>query len=466
MRGNPLTSPEAGYTVGDSGQPSVSATRLGRRRTRLRWLLERSARWSTGGKDVEWDSPAALNMAGVATRSLSRSVWGIFVPLVLPVAGYGVYSLLQTTAAVLTQIGILGTPQTLLRQPGRKLPIAGLFLHSLLIACIVLPLLISRHGAEDGWYGVLVAAMAVTLIGYGILVARTKAANAFAGVFRAEALGALALLLALGGLVLAQQSRGAHEASYVVVCALEIGATVVVVLTLMLSTSTHVTREEFRLAGTTGVLSSVYSVGILVLLDLLIFRRLEMYFLEASPDGLRGVAVFGLGVQLASLPLLFPSAMVEAWMPGLATSFASGWQEFEERFKTNRQTYRRAFAWVLAASILGPAVLVRLVFTRYAPWMWYLVAFATIRVVCSYAGYYSSVLYVARRERWLYLPGLLGVLVGIGSNWLLTVRWGVRGAVAAFALTQASVAIATLVAFRAATPWMRRDAGRGAPTGA
>src|SRR5437867_1017595 len=264
MRGNPLTSPEAGYTVGDSGQPSVSATRLGRRRTRLRWLLERSARWSTGGKDVEWDSPAALNMAAVATRSFSRSVWGMFVPLVLPVAGYGVYSLLQTTAAVLTQIGILGTPQTLLRQPGRKLPIAGLFLHSLLIACIALPLLTLRHGAGDGWYGVLVAAMAVTLIGYGILVARTKAANGFGGVFRAEVFGAVALLLALGTLMLIQLSRGAHETSYVVVSTIEIGATVVVVLTLVLSAGTRVTREEFRLAGTAAALPSVYSVGILV----------------------------------------------------------------------------------------------------------------------------------------------------------------------------------------------------------
>ena len=159
--------------MGDPGQPSVGVTRHGRRQTRLRSALGRFARWCAGGKDVEWDSPAALNMGSVATRSLSRGVWGMFVPLVLPLAGYGVYSLLQTTAAVLSQIGILGTPQTLLRQPSRRLPIAGLFLHSLFIAGIALPLLTLRHGAGDGRYGVLVAAMAVTLIGYGILVART-----------------------------------------------------------------------------------------------------------------------------------------------------------------------------------------------------------------------------------------------------------------------------------------------------
>jgi len=86
-------------------------------------------------------------------------------------------------------------------------------------------------------------------------------------------------------------------------------------------------------------------------------------------------------------------------------------------------------------------------------------AFAAIRVVCGYAGVYSSALYVVRRERWMYLPALLGALVALGSNSLLTVRWGLRGAVLAFALTQATVTIAALLAFRAATPSMRRDAG-------
>jgi O-antigen/teichoic acid export membrane protein len=403
-------------------------------------------------------------MGAAGVRSLSRSVWGIFVPTMLPVAGYGMYSLLQTTAAVISQFSILGTPQTLLRRPGHKLPVAGLFLHSLLIACLVLPLLWLRRSPRDSWYDILVTAMAVTLMGYGILVARAKAANAFAGVLRAEFVGAFALLFGLCALVLTRHGRGTHDTSYVTVAALEIGASVVIVLSLMLPHSTRMTRHEFRLAGTAAVLPSVYSVGILVLLDLLIFRRLEMYFLEASPDGLQGVAVFGLGTQLANLFLLFPSAMVEAWMPGLATSYASTWQDFEDRFKSNRQTYRPAFALIVVASIIGPPLLVRLVFTHYATWTWSVGAFAAIRVVFSYAGFYSSALYVARRERSLYLPGLLGVVVGIGSNWLLTVRWGVRGAVVAFALTQATVAIATMMAFRTATQSMRRDAGRQAST--
>lgn len=405
--------------------------------------------------------PAPLNVGAAAVRTVSRSLWGMFVPAVLPIAGYGTYSLLQTTAAVMSQIGILGTPQTLLRQPRRKFPIAGLFLHSVLIACLLLPLLLLRGGVTDGSYDLLVVAMAVTLIGYGIVVARAKSANAFAAVFRAEAIGGLALLAALGGLLLLGRRGGGRGASYATVATLEILVTLVVVLVLVVPPSTRITRQELRVAGARVLLPSVYSVGLLVLLDLVIFRRLEMYFLEASPDGLQGVAVFGLGAQLAGLFLLFPAAILEAWMPGLATSFAGAWSAFDAHFASNRRAYRRAFALVVAGSILGPPLLVRMLFTRYMPWVWYIGAFTAIRVVCGYAGLYSSALYVTRGERWLYLPGLLGAVVGIGSNWLFTIPWGIRGAVAAFALTQGTVAVATLVAFRAAIPSMRREAGGG-----
>lgn len=399
-----------------------------------------------------------LNMGAAGVRSLSRGIWGMFVPIVLPLAGYGTYSLVQATAAVTAQVGILGTPQTLLRQPGRRLPIAGLLLHSLLVAFIVLFVFRLRTGIEDHWYGALVTAMTVTLICYGILVARAKAADGFAGVFHAESVGAIALLLALGGLLIVQLGHGSRDLSYVTVAALEIGATLVVVAVLMVARTTRITRAEVALAGTAAALPSVYSVGLLVLMDLLIFRRIEMYFLEASPDGLHGVAVFGLGVQFANLFLLFPAAMVEAWMPGLAVEFARAWPEFEGRLHTNRQTYLRTFAIVAAASILGSLFLVRFVFTHYAAWIWYIVAFVAIRVVCSYAGFYSSVLYVTRHERWLYLPGLLGAIVSIVFNSLLTLRWGIRGGVVAFALTQISVATATMMAFRAATPSMRGEA--------
>ena len=440
-------------------------TGLGSWQRRLQQVLERPPFSAWGSRELASGSPAVFNMAAAAVRSLSRTAWGLALPAVLAVADYGKYSLLQTTAAVISQVGVLGTPQTLLRQPGRMLPIAGLFLHSTLIACLVLPLIWLRAGVEDRTYAMLVAAMSVVLIAYGILAARAKAASAFAGVLRVETIGAVALLLALGGLFWLQGWRGSHATGYATVAVLEIGATFVVVIGLLVARGTRVRREELTLSGTLPVLRSVYSVGFLVLLDLLIFRRLEMYFLEASPDGLQGVAVFGLGAQFANLCLLFPAAMVEAWMPGLATSFESGWPDFAARLRSNRRAYVRTFGLMVVAAIAGPLLLVPLCFTRYSPWTWYVAAFATIRVVCSYAGFYSSALYVTQRERALYVPGLLGVLVGIGSNAVLTLRWGVRGAVAAFAVTQAVVAIASLAAFRGATRTPRRERGEDRPLG-
>jgi O-antigen/teichoic acid export membrane protein len=196
-----------------------------------------------------------------------------------------------------------------------------------------------------------------------------------------------------------------------------------------------------------------------VLLDLLIWRRLEIYFLQASPDGLRGVAVFGLASQLSSLLLLVPSAFAEAWSPAFAADFRIGWVPFERRFRENRRVYRRIIALlVLAAAAITP-LLIRVVFPKYWPWVWQASAFVLIRVVASYAGLHSAAIYATKRERWLYAPVIAGGVVGVVSNVVLTLPWGLRGAILAYALTQGTVAVATLVVSRASA---RATAARGA----
>jgi len=209
----------------------------------------------------------------------------------------------------------------------------------------------------------------------------------------------------------------------------------------------RVSREEWRVSGLGAVLPSVYSVGGLVLLDLLIWRRLEVYFLQVSPDGLRGVAVFGLASQISALLLLLPWAILEAWSPALAAEHRVGWDAFETLFHANRRVYRRVLAVLLLAAVLATPLLVRVAFPKYWPWMWQIQAFVMIRVVCSYAGFHSAAMYATKRERWLYVAVIVGGAVGIASNALLTPRLGLRGALVAYALTQLTVALATLVAF-------------------
>ena len=82
--------------------------------------------------------PAVLNVVSSGVRAATRAGWSLFVPYLLPVDSYGVYSVFQTTVTAVTQLAVLGTPQTILREPTRELPMAGLFLHSLSIAALVL----------------------------------------------------------------------------------------------------------------------------------------------------------------------------------------------------------------------------------------------------------------------------------------------------------------------------------------
>lgn len=437
--------------------PESDATRGGPWAT-LRGWLARGGLVASGEGTLDPRSPPVLNAAAAAARTAARGVWGIVVPAILPIAGYGAYSVLQTTAGVVAQVGLLGTSQTILREPGRRLPIGGLVLHSLLLAGVALPVAVLVAPLPDPRYPWLLGALVLGLIGYAIAVTRAKAAGAFADVLRAELVGAAAFAVAIG-IVVFLVVRGRQPVDYGVVVLLEAVATAVLLAALGRSRGGRIAGEEWRLAGTPAFLRSVYSVGGLVLLDLLIWRRLEIYFLQASPDGLRGVAVFGLASQLSSLLLLVPSAFAEAWSPAFAADVRTGWAAFERRFQANRRVYRRVLATLVGTAAVTTPLLIRLVFPKYWPWVWQVSAFVLIRIVSSYAGLHSAAMYATKRERWLYVPVIVGGVVGVVANVALTLPWGVSGAILAYAFTQGTVAVATLVASRASARAATRSVG-------
>jgi O-antigen/teichoic acid export membrane protein len=393
------------------------------------------------------DSAPLANTHAAVVRSLARTAWGVFVPSALTVPAYGAYSILQTTAAVVSQIGVLGAPQTILREPPRSVPLGGLLLHSVLVAAVALAVMnfLAPVTGGGGYYSLL-GALALAQIAYATLLPRARAAGAFREVLRAEWIGAAFFGLAIAvSLMTGAAAPRSHYGRFVV---LETLATLIVLASLALSHGTRIGDHDWRLAGLSRVLRSVYSVGVLVLLDVLIWRRLELYFLQASPDGLKGVAVFGLASQVATLALLVPGAMLEAWSPGLAAVSRTGRDAFVARLRENQRIYLPTFAAITVGALALTPVLVHVLFARYVAWMWYILAFVLIRVACGYAGFYSAALYATKRERALYVPVLAGGTIGVLSNTALTLRWGLSGAVAAYALTQGTVALATWFAFR------------------
>ena len=99
-------------------------------------------------------------------------------------------------------------------------------------------------------------------------------------------------------------------------------------------------------------------------------------------------------------------------------------------------------------------LLILTIFRKYEAWIWSITAFVAIRVICSYPGFHSATLYASRRERLLYAPVAVAAVVAVVSNIAFTLRWGVSGAIVAYALTQIAVAGGTMVVAQ----WARRQA--------
>jgi len=201
-----------------------------------------------------------------------------------------------------------------------------------------------------------------------------------------------------------------------------------------------------------AVFASIYSVGMLALLDVVVFRRLEVYFLERSPDGLAGVAVLGLSLQIATVALLVPTALLEAWQPRFAVAANTD----GETFAKDIARHGRLFTWIMTAIVvvgaLVPLIAIPIAFPQYLPWTGYIVALVAIRIACAGAGFFSSVMYATGRHRALYPPAVVSALVAIVGNALLTSHLGLRGALIAYGLTQVTLAGLTVIAFRRSTP--------------
>jgi O-antigen/teichoic acid export membrane protein len=190
----------------------------------------------------------------------------------------------------------------------------------------------------------------------------------------------------------------------------------------------------------------------LALLDVVLFRRLEVYFLERSPDGLAGVAVLGLALQIATVALLVPTALLEAWQP----RFAVIANENEDAFDAAVSRYGRVFVWMIVAIVTAgtavPLIAIPLAFPHYQPWTGYIVALVAIRILCAGAGFFSSVMYATGRHRALYPSAVVAAVVAVVGNAVLTSRLGLRGALIAYGLTQLTLAVLTVAAFRRSSP--------------
>jgi O-antigen/teichoic acid export membrane protein len=384
-------------------------------------------------------------VAAVLIRTGARAAWGLTLPIVLSLTAYGQYNVYATMIAMAVQLAVLGSPQTIIRNAGRDMPMLGLLVHASGLAVFGLLAYMAATGQDQGYTEVLFAAILCT-VAYTLFAARAKAFLAFGSSLKGELLGACALLFGLVVLLRRSQACGDICTSPKHAILIEAAAALAALVTFVLVKRARLSRPELTLRGTTVLLRSVYSVGFLVLLDLVIWRRVEVYFLEHSPSGLTGVAVFGLAIQLANMLLLVPTSLVETWQPQFAMYYRDSRSVFVRYYTNRRYTYLVCSALIIVGGLLAAGVAIPFAFPKYTAWLWYVLAFVAIRLICSVAGFHSAVLYAISEERRLYAPVLTGSAIAVLSNVLLTLRYGLAGALVAYLLTQISIAILTVVA--------------------
>jgi len=402
-------------------------------------------------------SPAAPYVGAVALRTAARAVWGLALPAAFSMAAYGRYQLFATIAAMAAQLAVLGAPQTIVRHAGRRVPMAALVMHAGALGAVAIAAAAAFVPAARSPIAVGVLAAAVlAAVAAALFGARAKARLAFATSCYAEALGAAVLVLTAALLALSTAARTRLSPwSAMLIESLALAATAAALLRARPNRSPHA-RADDAPPPARALFGDVYSVGALVLLDVVLFRRLEVYFLERSPDGLAGVAVLGLSLQIASVALLVPSALLEAWQPRLALVRGGEGGAFEHEVRRRAKQFAPL---MLAVTLLGtavPLVAIPLVFPQYRPWLWYVVAFVAIRLACAGAGLYSAALYAVGRQRVLYAPAVIGALVAILTNATLTRHTGLRGALVAYATTQLVVAGLTVAAYYRGSAWRER----------
>jgi O-antigen/teichoic acid export membrane protein len=381
-------------------------------------------------------SQSWINLVAVAIRTVAKLGWGLAVPACLTVSGFGVYVVLQATVGMVAQFSLMGAPQVVLRSAGRRIPLGGILLHSLGLAVPLTVLGLVVSGAKAGWPQALAAFGGCALIVQFLFSARLKSTRNFGGVLIAESAGAVVLLVCASVLVASHAGLvpGFPTVSFVHVFAIDLLVMLLITAVVLWHQRTTL-RDDLHLAGACGVLPSLYSVGALVMMESL-FWRLQLYALNASPDGLEGVAVFGLAMQLIQPAFLSSTAIVEPWWTVIAAASRRAGPDLPGLVDAKDRLYRRLFLGLILLLLAALPFVLRLAFARFLPWSSYVYAFVALKLLSGMSGFWSSALYATGNEKLLYVPTVAAAGIALAGSLTLTLHAGLGGAVVVFGATQ------------------------------
>ncbi len=387
-----------------------------------------------------------VNILSRCLGAATRALWGLVVPTLVPVDQFGKYSIIKTEAGLLGQMSLLGAPQVILRRSTQIHSPAWLVFHSLTL--LVLGWYISGALLHRGFHFVIYL-LAASQVLQGIGAAWSRRNGHFSMTLVGEVL--IAAFLGIGGVIFAIQVTSTSAQAVLWLLGIEATAGVVAGLWLLKvrsETREYIFQRENSAYSYYRILREIYGIGLLVLMDAILWRRIELFFLE-STHGPTAAGVFALGSQLGEIACLPMAAILEVWYPGLSETWARRKGEWEREWMRRTRIFRVIFVLSILLSVVSVIAIVHSPLLRhYSPWTTVILILVLAKVVLNYACLHSSAMYATGNQRQLYLPVLVASILKLASNWLLTSRLGLQGAVIAYIISHGYLSIATILAAR------------------
>ena len=372
-----------------------------------------------------------------------RAAWGLAVPSMLSVSDFGVYSVAKAQAGLLAQGSILGSPQVILRRGVEVGPPGVWAIHTILL--LSLTWYVSSRLFGD-YHSVAAYLLATAQASQAIAAAFARRHGRFGLAFWAEIAFAVVLILGfawlaligaeLAGLPRQEWFLGIESAAYGL-------STVLLWRGLPANPAAAFWKPHYW-----SLFREAYSIGGIVLMDVIVWRRVELFFLEAG-TGKDAVGVFALGVQLGEMACLPMAAVLEAWYPNFSDIWACRRKEWFSYLRDRKKKFLALYG--SSVVFVPPAVLAVLrapFLEHYQAWVLPVLILATLRVALNYAGFWSTVLYSTGNQLVLYRPILIAAGMTLAGNALFTIRFGLSGAVLTYAVVHTYLALATTAAAR------------------
>ncbi|MFX4262552.1 lipopolysaccharide biosynthesis protein [Pelotomaculum propionicicum] len=386
------------------------------------------------------NNAALSNVVASGIRVGSKSIWGLALPLLLAVDQYGYYSLVIATAGIIVQVSVLGAPQVIMRSQD-NVPLPALVLHSFLIAAAGFIVIKIFTKYQDGY--ILLIAMVAALASYQIVSALVKKVMMFYIIMISEFAGAAVLFFSLIYIWFTRDNSALSWPNLVLIEIISAAFMVFVLLIFFYTCKISISKDIFI----KNYFPAIYSIGLISFIDIFVWKRMEIYFLQASPSGIEGVAVFSLALMIYNAFIFIPNSVVEAWYPSIAAQYISAAESFHIYIKEKIKKFAKIYSLFCVLSFPVIVLLLRLMFNSYLQWSGYILILVGAALFFGCECFCSSVLYSTGHEKELYFPAVSGAAVALVLNATITVRYGLNGVIFAYIITHGYIFVVLVKTF-------------------